>query len=151
MEPKKIIVVDVVSVHRRTAFSKAAARAEKTENELFIERLEERVEKEEHAFDFRFQVPASLYDRACAVAEASGIPVEHIFKEIVAPTPLAIQPVNERARKPLLRQNHVLLDRELLDEVRQERRRRKVKMRDFVRVALENKLSQLDDAEGLKS
>lgn len=150
-EPKKIIVVDVPSVHRRKAFSKAAERAEKTENELFIERLEEHIEKAERTFDFRFQVPAALYDRACAIAEASGVPVEHIFKEIVAPAPLTIQPVNERAQKPLLRPNRVLIDRDLLDEVRQERRRRNVKMRDFVRVALENKLTQLADAEELKS
>jgi hypothetical protein len=151
MEPqKKAIVVDVLSVHRRRAFSKAAARAEKTENELFIERLAEHIEKEEKAFDFRFQVPAALYDRACAIAVASGIPVENIFKAIVAPAPLMIQPVNERKRKPLLRQNNVLIDRELLDEVRQETRRRNVKIQDFVRVALENRLSHHRRCRGIE-
>jgi hypothetical protein len=150
MEPQKTVLVDVATVHRRKAFSKAAARAEKTENELFIERLAEHIEKEEKAFDFRFQVPAALYDRACAIAEASAIPVENIFKAIVAPAPLMIQPVNERKRKPLLRQNNVPIDRDLLDEVRQETRRRNVKIQDFVRVALENRLSQNRRCRGVE-
>jgi len=149
MEPHKTVVVDVVNPHRRRAFSKAAARADKTENELFLELLEKRVEKAESTFDFRFQVPAELYDRARVIADAESISIDQVFQEIVAPKPLKFRPAQGKGSKPTNKTrmvvSNVVVESELIEGVRQEARRRRMAIKDFVRIALENKLTRIEN------
>lgn len=146
----KPVVIDFGNLRRRRAFSNAAARAEKSENELFIQILESRVAKAEATMKGRFDVPAELLARAKTVADAEGVPIEEYIQKAVSltqPTSPASSRRRSTERVSLVGERLIactaVVRRDLIAEMRKLAYKNNILVRDFVKIAVLNKLSRM--------